>query len=63
MHIQLIIINYNGYDLIENYNFSKNIIDLQDYRKPVFARIMTSRYKEHVGPGEDFSFGYRDKRY
>ena len=23
---------------------------------------MTSRYKEHVGPGEDFSFGYRDKK-
>ena len=53
----------NGYDLIENYNFSKNIIDLVRSKcKPAFARIMTSRYKEHVGPGEDFSFGYRDKK-
>lgn len=26
---------------------------------PVFLRIKTARYREHVGPGEDFSAGYR----
>ena len=28
---------------------------------PVFLRVQTARYKEHVGPGEDFSAGYRSE--
>lgn len=27
--------------------------------RPVFLRVKTMRYKEHVGPGDDFSAGYR----
>jgi len=27
--------------------------------RPVFLRIKTARYREHVGPGEDFHAGYR----
>jgi pyruvate dehydrogenase E1 component alpha subunit len=27
----------------------------------VFLRIKTVRYKEHVGPGEDFAAGYRSE--
>lgn len=28
---------------------------------PILLRIKTMRYKEHVGPGEDFHAGYRDR--
>jgi TPP-dependent pyruvate/acetoin dehydrogenase alpha subunit len=29
---------------------------------PVFLECLTCRWKEHVGPGEDFSLGYRSSR-
>lgn len=28
---------------------------------PVFLKIKTTRYREHVGPGEDFHAGYRSE--
>ena len=43
----------------------KESAELTDYvrknRSPAFLRIKTARYKEHVGPGEDFNAGYRTK--
>lgn len=30
--------------------------------KPHFVEIRTFRYREHVGPGDDFPAGYRDKQ-
>jgi pyruvate dehydrogenase E1 component alpha subunit len=30
-------------------------------RKPRFIEIHTYRYKEHVGPGEDYEAGYRSR--
>ena len=41
---------------------SKEIIDyVRHERAPAFLRIKTARYKEHVGPGEDFHAGYRSE--
>jgi TPP-dependent pyruvate/acetoin dehydrogenase alpha subunit len=37
------------------------LILLEKSNSPVFLKINTARYKEHVGPGEDFSAGYRKK--
>jgi pyruvate dehydrogenase E1 component alpha subunit len=28
---------------------------------PILLRIRTMRYREHVGPGEDFDAGYRER--
>ena len=29
---------------------------------PAFLECFTSRWKEHVGPGDDFHLGYRDEK-
>ena len=51
-----------GYDFVKVHKLSKIAIDeLRNTKKPVFLKIKTARYKEHVGPGEDFSAGYRDE--
>ena len=51
-----------GYDFIKVQEESKIIIDkLRKSNTPVFLKINTARYKEHVGPGEDFSAGYRNE--
>ena len=56
------------YEIKEGYDFdkvkqqSKIAIDkLRTTKKPVFLKINTARYKEHVGPGEDFLAGYRNE--
>lgn len=56
------------YEINEGYNFikiqqkSKIAIDhVRDACRPVFLKINTARYKEHVGTGEDFSAGYRNE--
>ncbi len=56
------------YEIKEGYDFflinqkSKRAIDeVREFKKPVFLKINTARYKEHVGPGEDFSAGYRNQ--
>ncbi|KMT66599.1 thiamine pyrophosphate-dependent dehydrogenase E1 component subunit alpha [Catenovulum maritimum] len=49
-----------GYDFIEiDKEFSKIADTVRTTGKPYFVEIMTCRYKEHVGPGEDFCGGYR----
>ena len=51
-----------GYDFLEVQEKSKIAIDyLRETKKPVFLKIHTARYKEHVGPGEDFLAGYRNE--
>ena len=49
-----------SFDLIETFNgFKKIINDFKSNPRPIFIEIYTYRYKEHVGPGEDFDAGYR----
>ena len=49
-----------GYDFLKVQQKSKVAIDLvRETNGPVFLKIDTARYKEHVGPGEDFYAGYR----
>jgi len=51
-----------GYDPHEIASLSKAAIDqVRDHSAPVFLRIRTVRYREHVGPGEDFAAGYRSE--
>ena len=51
-----------GYDPREIALASKKAIgQVRDQSTPVFLRIKTVRYKEHVGPGEDFAAGYRSE--
>ena len=49
-----------GYDFLEVKNRSQAAIKIvREQRTPVFLKINTARYKEHVGPGEDFFADYR----
>jgi len=51
-----------GYDFLKVQQKSKIAIDdVRNSNRPVFLKINTARYKEHVGPGEDFSAGYRNE--
>lgn len=54
------------YHIAEGYDFVKVADTMSDIiqrvrltREPVFVEVRTYRYKEHVGPGEDFMCGYR----
>lgn len=50
-----------GYDFMKlNKICGELIVQIRTQQKPMFLEIKTRRYKEHVGPGEDFEFGYRD---
>ena len=41
---------------------SNKVIDfVRSKQSPAFLRIKTARYREHVGPGEDFAAGYRSQ--
>jgi pyruvate dehydrogenase E1 component alpha subunit len=51
-----------GYDPEKVSELSKTPINIvREQQIPVFLRIKTARYKEHVGPGEDFNAGYRSE--
>lgn len=51
-----------GYDPLIVKQESLAAVDLvREHRMPVFLRVNTARYKEHVGPGEDFVAGYRSE--
>ena len=42
--------------------YSSSVIDyVRSSSSPAFLRVKTPRYREHVGPGEDFDAGYRSK--
>ncbi len=51
-----------GYDFVKvQKEFSRIYQDLRRNPRPYFVEIATFRYKEHVGPGDDFNVGYRSK--
>jgi pyruvate dehydrogenase E1 component alpha subunit len=41
--------------------FSEIVEEVRRTRLPAFVEILTCRYKEHVGPGEDYDAGYRSR--
>jgi TPP-dependent pyruvate/acetoin dehydrogenase alpha subunit len=50
---------YNPYRVCE---VSKQAINfVRERQSPAFLRVKTARYKEHVGPSEDFHAGYRSE--
>lgn len=52
-----------GYDMLAVSGASKRIIEsVKTLGGPAFLEVKTARYKEHVGPGEDFDSGYRSSR-
>ena len=51
-----------GYDPEKVQEVAKQAIDIvRNQQVPVFLKIKTVRYREHVGPGEDFQAGYRSE--
>lgn len=50
-------------DIFKIYEFTKRYADEMRKGKsgPVFLECITSRWKEHVGPNDDFHLGYRSK--
>ncbi len=52
----------DGHDLMAQYEVTSDIIhQVRTSRGPGYVLINTSRYKEHVGPGEDFQGGFREE--
>jgi TPP-dependent pyruvate/acetoin dehydrogenase alpha subunit len=52
----------DGHDFMSVQDKSKEVIDfVRKTQTPAFLKINTARYKEHVGPGEDFFAGYRSE--
>ena len=51
-----------GYDLdAVQARAGQAIHHVRESQSPAFLRIRTMRYREHVGPGEDFAAGYRSQ--
>lgn len=51
-----------GYDVLKLADgFSKAVSKVRSGFGPVFVEVFTCRYREHVGPGEDFYAGYRSE--
>lgn len=51
-----------GYDFMKISHITSAILDgIRMAKRPALLEIATCRYKEHVGPGEDFDYGYRDR--
>ena len=51
-----------GYDFMEiDRVFSQVAEEVRQKRSPYFIEILTHRYKEHVGPGDDWDAGYRSR--
>jgi len=51
-----------GYDPFLVYKQARPPIEyVRDNQRPAFLRVQTARYREHVGPGEDFEYGYRNR--
>lgn len=52
-----------GYDFVKVADTMSDLVKhVRMSREPVFVEIRTYRYKEHVGPGEDFACGYRHRK-
>lgn len=51
----------NGYDFVGVSAVCGEILgQIKNKQRPMLLEIKTCRYKEHVGPGEDFEAGYRE---
>jgi pyruvate dehydrogenase E1 component alpha subunit len=52
-----------GYDVLLVADRMRELIEAtRRDRKPRFVEIATFRYKEHVGPGDDYDAGYRSRK-
>jgi TPP-dependent pyruvate/acetoin dehydrogenase alpha subunit len=50
-------------DIIDVYETTKACTDrIRHGKGPIFIECITSRWKEHVGPGDDFHMGYRSEK-
>lgn len=50
----------DGYDFLKLSAICGEVLkQIKDRQRPILLQINTCRYKEHVGPGEDFEAGYR----
>jgi len=50
----------DGYDFVKLSAICGEVLkQIKDRQRPMLLQINTCRYKEHVGPGEDFEAGYR----
>lgn len=51
-----------GYDALKVHQSFSSVVDqVRHNGRPQVVEIATFRYKEHVGPGEDFEAGYRSR--
>lgn len=51
-----------GGDIFEIYEMAKGYIEkIREGNGPAFLECVTCRWKEHVGPGDDFHLGYRSE--
>ncbi len=51
-----------GWDFVKVADVTRQMVDaIRSDGRPRFLEVMTCRYKEHVGPGEDFAAGYRSR--
>ena len=51
----------DGYDFVRLGKVCGEVLgEIKNKQRPIFLEIKTCRYKEHVGPGEDFEAGYRE---
>jgi TPP-dependent pyruvate/acetoin dehydrogenase alpha subunit len=51
----------DGYDFVKLSAICGEVLgQIKNKRRPMLLEVKTCRYKEHVGPGEDFEGGYRE---
>lgn len=52
----------NGYDIVHIYQEAEKLVEqIRNGEGPKLMEIITYRYRQHVGPNEDYNIGYRDK--
>lgn len=50
-------------DIFKIFEFTQKAVDqLRNDNGPIFLECITARWKEHVGPCDDFHLGYRDEK-
>ena len=51
----------DGYDFVKLSAICGKVLgQIKNKQRPMLLEVKTCRYKEHVGPGEDFEAGYRE---
>jgi pyruvate dehydrogenase E1 component alpha subunit len=52
-----------GYDFVQVAKVFREVVsEVRGTQRPQLVEVLTYRYKEHVGVGEDYDAGYRDRR-